>query len=127
MRTSSKIAVAAAFVGLAVAGGAAFTGAGLSSTAPASQFIGGTVSQTVTGATLTSVAYQFTDTSNTAIDQATLTFAPGAGGKAVAIVFAGSGATAFTCAPIDAGTNTSVCDATSDPATGVTGASITVS
>ena len=66
MRTPSKIIVAVALAGIAVAGGAAFTGVGVditgSSQASAAQFIGGAVKQTVTqGVSLENVEYKFTD------------------------------------------------------------------
>ncbi len=54
MRTPSKIITALALAGLAVAGGAAFTATGVDKPCRQSQFIGGTVAQSVTGATLTS-------------------------------------------------------------------------
>jgi hypothetical protein len=63
MRSSFKIAVALAAVGLAAADGSAFTATGLATTgqASAAQFIGGTISQAVTGATLDSVTYGYAD------------------------------------------------------------------
>ena len=66
MRTPSKIIVAVALAGMAVAGGAAFTGGGLAiggdGQAPASQFIGGSVNQTVTGAEVVAVDYTYVQT-----------------------------------------------------------------
>lgn len=81
MRTSSKFAVAAAFAGMAAIGGAAFTGSGLTNGAP-TQFIGGTVTSAVTGATLTDVHYDFTDAGKTSVEQITVTLT-GAVGKTV--------------------------------------------
>ncbi len=57
MRTFSKITVGVAFAALAVTGGTAFTGAGVTSSAPDTQLLGGTVSQSVVGANLDSVTY----------------------------------------------------------------------
>jgi len=57
MRTPSKIITALALAGLAVAGGAAFTATGVDTQAGDTQFIGGTVSQTVTGAVLNKIVY----------------------------------------------------------------------
>ncbi len=127
MRKSSKIIVAVAFAGLAAAGSAAFTGSGLSSSAGATQFIGGTVNQGVSGATLTDVEYSFTDATKTATNQVLLTFATDADGKTVAISLSGSGATAFTCTDVEILNHTSTCSPDGAPATGVTGANITVS
>jgi hypothetical protein len=94
MRKSSKIAVAVAFAGMAAVGGAAFTGAGLTNSAP-TQFIGGTVTSTVTGATLTNVAYSFTDASNIRVDQIAVTLT-GATGKTVTGLIDGTTAITFT-------------------------------
>ena len=94
MQKSSKIAFAVAFAGMAAVGGAAFTGAGLTNNAQ-TQFIGGTVTSTVTGATLTNVAYSFTDTSNISVDQITVTLT-GATGKTVTGLIDGATAITFT-------------------------------
>ena len=61
MRKSSKIISAAAIAVLAAAGGTAFTGTGVTNSAGSTQYVGGTVSQTVNGATLTNVSYTFVD------------------------------------------------------------------
>jgi hypothetical protein len=130
MRKSTKFLAAVAFAGLAAAGGSAFTGSGLSTSgsAAADQFVGGTVSQSVTGATLSSVAYSYADTSNTAIHSALLTFADAnSDGKSVGIVFSGGNAAAFTCTAVEATNHTSTCTATTADETGVTSAAITVS
>jgi hypothetical protein len=102
MRKSLILAGAAGLAGLAIAGGAAFTGAGLSTSgsAAAPQFIGGTVNQAVTGATLNSVNYTFTDATNTAVDQIDLTFAAGANSRTVAVTPHGAGAGDFTCSVV---------------------------
>jgi hypothetical protein len=57
MQKSSKIAVAAAFAGMAAIGGAAFTGAGLQNDAGLTAFLGGTATQSITGATLSEIVY----------------------------------------------------------------------
>ena len=61
MRKSSKIISAAAIAVLAAAGGTAFTATGLDITgqAASAQFIGGTVTQGVTGATLKDILYGY--------------------------------------------------------------------
>ncbi|GAA2009606.1 hypothetical protein JL107_17330 [Nakamurella flavida] len=133
MRTSHKIIAAAALVGLAVAGGAAFTGTGLASTTAATQFVGGTVSQTVTGATLTGVTYGFTDDSNTAVDEITLVL-EGANGRVpdVTINSTSSSPLLAVCTAVSAPgatvPNTSTCTmpAGTTSVTGLTGIDITV-
>jgi hypothetical protein len=78
MRSNQKkILGAVAVAGLVAATGSAFTGTGLSNSAGAAQFVGGTVSQTVSGATLTDISYEFSDGTQTAVDGITLTFAAG--------------------------------------------------
>ncbi|MDQ0826189.1 hypothetical protein QFZ60_002362 [Arthrobacter sp. B2I5] len=127
MRTSAKIVTALSVTGLALAAGSAFTGAGLVNAAGPSQFVGGTVNQTVTGATLTNLQYGFTDGTKTAVNKVTLTFAPGAEGKTVNVSLAG-GATpaAFSCTAIDID-GLSICDAaTGTSQSDVDGASVTV-
>jgi hypothetical protein len=91
--------------GVLASGSAAFTGTGVEMTAAPTQFVGGTVSQTVTGATLNDIAYSFTDAGNTAVDSVALTFADDkADGKVPTVVATlGSGTPAIaTCLPIAA-------------------------
>jgi hypothetical protein len=65
MNAIIKTLGAFAIAGTVAAGGSAFTGGGLTMTADATQFVGGTVSQTISGATLTDVNYTL-NTSNPA-------------------------------------------------------------
>lgn len=130
MRSNQKkILGAVAVAGLVAATGSAFTGSGLSTTAGAAQFVGGTVSQSVAGATLASVGYGFSDTTNTAITTITLTFADGADGKAVSVATTGGSGGTFSCPAVTTG-DVSVC--TFSPAaaeagyTGLTSLAITV-
>lgn len=131
MRKSAKIFTALSVAGLAVAAGSAFTGAGLSTsgTAASPQFVGGTVSQTVTGATLDSLVYGFTDGTKTAVNQVTLTFADATGGKTPTVSLTGGGTATFACLPIDGTTFVSVCDpvVADTTKTAVTSADVTVS
>lgn len=128
MRKSVKILTAVAVAGLAFAASAAYTGTGVTNNAGASQFVGGSVTQTVTGATLSDLAYGFTDASKTAVNKVTLTFADAANGTAPTLTLAGGTQAQFTCTVIDSITFKSVCDAaTGTSQTGVTGATITVS
>ena len=98
----AAVALAGAF---GVAGGA-FTAGGVSDTS-SDGFVGGTVSQTITGAEITNVAYAVSATNE--IDSVTLTFAAGANGKAVAIDF-DDALSAYTCGTV--ATNSSTCTAT---------------
>ncbi|BAS16342.1 hypothetical protein AHiyo8_46450 [Arthrobacter sp. Hiyo8] len=130
MRKSAKIFTALSVAGLAVAAGSAFTGTGVATAGQAAsdQFVGGTVSQSVTGATLNSLVYGFTDGTNTAVNQVTLTFADATGGKTPTLSLTGGTAATFTCTAIDGTTHISVCDAaTGTSQTGVTSAAVTVS
>lgn len=131
MRQSAKIITALSVTGLAVAAGSAFTGAGATSLAGTDQFIGGTVSQTVTGATLNSLVYGFEDgdTTKTKVNKVTLTFNDATGSRTPTLTLAGGTAVTFTCTPITL-TDTqfkSICStAVNTSQTGVTGASVTV-
>lgn len=133
MRKSAKIITALSVAGLAVAAGSAFTGAGLSTTGQASstQFVGGQVSQNVTGATLTNLQYGFTDGTKTAVNQVTLTFADATGGKTPTLSLTGGGTATFTCDAIvlNGAAFESVCDpdVADTTKTAVTSASVTVS
>jgi hypothetical protein len=131
MQKTAKLVTALTLAGLAFAGSTAFTGAGLSSVAGPSQFIGGTVTQTVTGATLNSLAYGFTagDNTKTQVETVTLTFAAGSEGKAVGLTLDATGGATFTCPAIDV-SNASVCVIVPAPdtfVTNVTKATVTVS
>lgn len=129
MQQSTRVAAAVLVAGLAAAGTAAFTGTGVTNNADPSQFVGGTVTQTVSGATLSSIVYGFSDPqAKTAIDTATLTFADGeADTKVPTVVFTASSPEPFTCTAIGGGQHTSVCTADSAAQTGASAISITVS
>jgi hypothetical protein len=133
MNTTKKLIGAVAVAGVLAAGGSAFTGTGVTSTAPSTQFVGGTVSQAVTGATLNNVTYGFSDATNTAINAVTLTFAADAVGKSVAIALSGGGTSASSCVDVHgvdnggviSGPYTSECTVTAY--TGANGITVTVS
>ncbi|MDQ0212638.1 hypothetical protein [Arthrobacter bambusae] len=131
MRKSAKIFTALSVAGLAVAAGSAFTGTGVATAGQAAsdQFVGGTVSQAVTGATLDSIVYGFTDGTNTAVNQVTLTFADAnADGKIPTIALTGGTGTPFTCTAVAVTTHISTCSpGTGLSQSGVTSASVTVS
>lgn len=95
MRTSAKLITALSVAGLAVAAGSAFTGAGAKSTAGVG-FVGGSVSQTIEGATLTSTSYTYTTAG--AVQSVDLTFAADADNKSVAATLTdGVTPAALTC------------------------------
>jgi hypothetical protein len=129
MRTSAKVISALSVAGLAVVAGSAFTGAGLINDAGSTQFVGGTVNQEVSGATLDTLVYGFTDGTKTAVNQVTLTFADATGGKTPTVTLTGGGIATFTCAAINGTTFVSVCNPTvaDTTKTNVTNASVTVS
>ena len=126
MHKHAKLLGAVAVAGLVAATGSAFTGTGLTNAAGATQFVGGTVSQAVTGATLSAVAYTFSNTTKTAVTQIDLTFATGANGQAVTVALTGADSDAFTCTVItnDASTCTTALNASY---TGLTSLAVTVS
>jgi hypothetical protein len=127
MRTSSKIVAALAAAGLAAAAGSAFTATGLntSGTAALPQFVGGTVNQAVSGGTLDSIVYSFTDGTNSAVNGITLTFAnTNTDGRTVTAVATGGNNGTFTCEDVaDTTTMISTCTygAGADLAVGTTG------
>ena len=133
---SAKLMVGAvAIVGAAGAlggsafAGSAFTGTGVttSGTAASAQFVGGTVSQSVTGATLSSIVYTYADTTNTAVNQATLTFADSAtDGKTPTVAFSAGTPVGFSCTAIESTGHTSTCTPTGANQSGATGIAVTV-
>lgn len=123
---------AAALIGAAGSATIASTGTGVATTGTAAspQFVGGTVSQSVTGATLSDIGYSFTDASNTAIDQIVLTFADAnTDAKTPTIAFSASTPVDFTCTAVESTGHTSTCTPTANGTsqTGATGISVTVS
>jgi hypothetical protein len=119
---------AVAVVGAFAAAGTAFTSSGITNNAGSTQFVGGTVSQSVTGATLSSVAYTFGDApGNTAVHSVLLTFADSnADAKTPSVAFTGGNAVAFTCTAIEATGHTSTCTTAGADRTGVASIAITV-
>jgi hypothetical protein len=128
MRKTPMIIAGFAVVGLAAVGGSAFTGTGVATNAGTSQYIGGTVSQSVTGATLSNVAYGFGDApANTAVHSVVLTFADAAVvAKTPSIAFTGGNAVAFTCDAVAAGTFISTCTTAGADRVGVTSLAVTI-
>jgi hypothetical protein len=123
--------------GLVAAGGAAFTDTGVTDQAGAAQFVGGTVTQSVTGATLANIAYGFADPSgggdgvsaNTEVDQVTLTFDDAnTNGLIPTLGFTATNDTSagWSCTPITAITFVSVCNPASGTIVGLTAIAVTV-
>lgn len=119
--------------GAAVAMGGAFTAGGISGTAhetPA--FIGGSVDQSITGATISSIVHDV-DEANNKINSVTLTFGDAtADGKVPVITFTGATENgAYTCVAVDATSNQSLCSPNATTPvkadTNVTSVDITVS
>ena len=126
-RTKLMFSVVAVVAAMGVAG-TAFTGTGVTSTAASTQFVGGTVTQGITGATLAGIAYPFGDApANTAIRTAVLTFGADADGKTVGVEFTGGNAVAFTCTAVEVTLHTSTCTTAGADRTGATSIAITVS
>ncbi len=99
---------AAALTGAVLMTGGAFTATGLDSTATASQAVGGTVSQSVTGVgTLTGITYGYTDNTNTAVNLVDLAFT-GSDGHDVSVTLSG-GADPVTVACSTIASNASTC------------------
>lgn len=100
MRKSAKIITALSVAGLAVAAGSAFTGGGLTSTAGETKFVGGSVTQSIKGATLEGINYTYVaGGSNTAVSSVTLTFADDVAtyGKTVGALLGGGTGTNLAC------------------------------
>jgi hypothetical protein len=132
MRMSAKIITALSVAGLAVAAGSAFTGTGVATSgdAAAAQFVGGTVSQSVTGATLTDITYTFDDAgANTRVESIALAFSGTADGRTVAAAPSGGSGGTFTCTAVssNASTCTFVPATTETGYTGLTSLAVTVS
>jgi hypothetical protein len=150
------VAGVSALLGVVLAGGSAFTATGitLGTSAALPQFIGGTVSQDVSGTTLESVIYSYADAAdgtsgsgtpagagdttgetpgvgnNTEIDSVLLTFSDdNAGATVPTIVFGGTNSpySDWTCTTIATSTPfVSTCTTTASPAYAVGVTSITV-
>ncbi len=113
MRTSAKFLTAVAVAGLVAVTGSAFTAGGLGAN-PAAQFVGGKVTQSVVGTTVTGVVYDTDEAANT-ISSVTLTFGNElVDGKTPTLVFGGTGTQPYACAAVASGVgaNTSVCTPT---------------
>jgi hypothetical protein len=131
MNTKHKLFGALAVAGVVAASGSAFTGTGVATSGQAAspQFVGGTVSQSVTGATLTGITYGFFDgPANTLVNSIALAVTA-ADGRTVAVAPAGGSGGTFTCTAV--ASNASACTfvptASEDGYLGLTGLAVTVS
>lgn len=110
MRTSFKMLVGLAAVGVVATASSAFTATGLTATgtAAADQFVGGTIEQAVTGATINSIVYGYADApANTLVDEITLTFLLTEDARPVTVAASGGSGGTFDCE--DTLANSSVC------------------
>jgi hypothetical protein len=126
MRKSTKLFGMVAVGGVIAASSAAFTAGRV--TAPPSAFVGGSVSQSITGAALESVAYD-TDSAANKITSVTLTFSDAAAdAKTPTIEFSGATVNgSYTCSVVEAVGHTSLCSAAPTKAdNNVTNLTITV-
>lgn len=130
-RTRLAIGAVGVCAAVGLAAGGAFTGTGLETTgqAAAPQFVGGTISQTVTGAKLSNIVYGFTDTTKTHVNLITLTFTgETVDGLHVAVALTGGTGGAFTCEDIgDTTTLTSICTPDAAPYLDLSSLAVTVS
>jgi hypothetical protein len=131
MNTKHKLFGALAVAGVIAASGSAFTGTGVATSgqAASAQFVGGTVSQSVTGATLTGITYSFADTAAKTLVNSIALAVTAADGRAVAVAPAGGTGGTFTCGVVasNASTCTFVPTTTETGYVGLTGLSVTVS
>jgi hypothetical protein len=118
MRNMVQLLGGVAVAGVVAAGSTAFTADGgiafdNTGTGTAAQFVGGTVTQTVTGATLDLVDYTWADPAKTVLTSVQLTFADATSGKTPTIATTGitssGGAHVWTCTAIHASTFISTC------------------
>jgi hypothetical protein len=123
-KRAKVVVAAAALIGTAGIAGSAFTAAGITN-ATTPQFIGGEVTQTVTGATLQNIGYRFTDAGHLTIDRIQLTFTDNkADAQLVTVELNDVDDGGFTC--VNSGAAVFLCD-TATPFTGLDKIDITVS
>lgn len=109
MRMSLKIVSGLVAAGVVATASSAFTATGLTATgtANAAQFVGGTVSQAVTGATIDSIVYSYANaTTKTHVNSIALGFATTADGRTVGAVPTGGSGGTFTCTAVSSNAST---------------------
>jgi hypothetical protein len=125
MRSMLQLLGGVAVAGAVAAGTTAFTATGLATNAGASGFVGGTISQTVTGATLSSITYHTDTTPGDSVDSITMVFAATMAGRTVGgtLHYGASSTQTYTCS---ISTVTATC-ALSPSVVGLTSNDVTVS
>jgi hypothetical protein len=114
--------------GLVALSSSAFTGTGITNSAGPSQFVGGSVSQSIDGATLSSIVYNFgaSAPANTAVHAVALTFADAlTDGKTPTVTLAGT-AIVFNCDAIAVTTHLSTCTTAGADAINISGITVNV-
>jgi hypothetical protein len=124
-KRAKVVIAAAALIGTAGIAGTAFTATGVLATGNAAtpQFVGGTVSQTITGATLTNIEYGYDAVDHLNVDEVLLTFADSnADGQHVTLTPHSSAGTpdtdTFTCTDVSTTATVSTSDCTITGGTG---------
>jgi len=105
---------AVALAGTVAFAGNAFTGTGVTDNAGASQFVGGTIDQDAVGATLSTIAYSFTDPTNTQVSSVLLSFADDKANGQTVSVKVNAASTVYSCSLVSS-TNNFNCDLTGAP------------
>jgi hypothetical protein len=123
MRKSTTLLSSLAVAAIAIAGSSAFTGGGLTKGVP-NVFVGGTVTQNISGATLSSVVYSYTDATNTSVTSVVLTFVGAIEGATPTIAFSGGTPAPYVCSGIATGVST--CTPTGSFELNMTGLSVTL-
>ncbi len=99
MRKSTTLVSALAIAGLALAGSAAFTGGGITNNVP-NAFVGGTVTQTITGAVLQSVVYTYAGADDRSVASLVLELSGPVVGMVPSIDFVAGTVKPYTCDPL---------------------------
>ena len=127
-RTRLAIGAVGVCGAVGLAAGGAFTGTGLTTTgqANATQFVGGTITQTITGAILTTITYGFSDNpGHTHADSIVLTFSSTEDARTVSVALTATSDTG-TWSCTNTASNSSTCTVTGGFATGVSSLNVTV-
>ncbi len=126
MRKNIKVLGAVAVAGLVAASGSAFTAGGLVNGDGASEFVGGSVDQGITGSTVSSIVYDVDEPNNKIVSVA-LTFDAAALGKTPTITFTGGTVNGtYTCSAVAVTTFLSTCTATTQASNNITSLDINI-
>jgi hypothetical protein len=113
MRSALQLLGGVAVAGVVATGSTAFTATGVTTNAGAAQFVGGVVSQTVSGATLSSVGYGFSDATNTSVTSVVLTFVEDVSARTVTVKTTTAGPTVSAAISCTESTTTATCSLSS--------------